>query len=76
MVIEVWGEGKKLVIINDSNTCKRLDLNELERKEGHGKNKEVWCREFNAHSTLWGGERIHNNGQVTEELLERKIGCA
>lgn len=53
-------------------TCKRLDLNELERKEGHGKNKEVWCREFNAHSTLWGSERIRNNGQVTEELLDEE----
>lgn len=70
VAIEVWAEGKKLVIINYYNTCKGLDLNELERKEGHGKNNEVWCREFYAHNTLWGSERIHDNGQVIEELSD------
>lgn len=30
------------------------------------------CRDFNAHSTLWGGVRTDTNGEVIEELLEGK----
>lgn len=68
--IEVWGDNQKLMVINDYNPCKRLWLNELERTEGHGGSNVVWCGDFNAHNTLWGSERIDNNGEVIAELLD------
>ena len=34
--------------------------------------KVVWCRDFNAHSTLWGSERTDANGLIVEEFIEDK----
>lgn len=76
MVIEIWGEKKKLSDISYCNPCKRLELNKLEEIEGQDKNNIVWGGDFNARNTLWGSERMDNNGQVVEELLEEKTYCA
>ena len=32
----------------------------------------MWCGDFNAHSTLWGGLQTDVNGQVLEEILDEK----
>ena len=32
----------------------------------------MWCGDFNAHSTLWGGLWTDVNGQVLAELLDEK----
>lgn len=66
--MEVWVERKKIVVINYYNPCKQLELNELERVEGHDSDNVIWCGDFNAHNTLWGGERTYNNGRTIEDL--------
>lgn len=57
VVVEVWAEKKKLVIIHFYNPCKQLDGSEMERIEGQDNDNVIWCGDFNAHSTLWGGDR-------------------
>lgn len=32
----------------------------------------IWCGDFNAHNTLWGGENTDHNGLILEELIEAK----
>lgn len=32
--------------------------------------REIICEDFNGHSTLWRGERLDENGEVIELLLE------
>ena len=72
VAIEVWGESKKLVVINYYNLCKKLELNKLREVEGQSRNNVIWCGDFNAHNTLWGSERMDRNGQVIEEMLEEE----
>ena len=72
VVVEVWGAGGALVIINFYNPCNKLELNKLMRIEGQDRRKIVWCGDFNSHNTLWGGERTDSNGQIVEEVMEEK----
>uniref|UniRef100_A0A3B3Q2D7 Reverse transcriptase domain-containing protein n=1 Tax=Paramormyrops kingsleyae TaxID=1676925 RepID=A0A3B3Q2D7_9TELE len=72
VAVEVWGGGKKFVIINFYNPCRRLQVNHLEEVEEQGSSNVIWCGDFNAHNTLWGSEKVDINGQVIEELLEEK----
>ena len=38
--------------------------------------KEIWCGDFNAHSSLWGSNHTDHNGSAVEELLdERSLIC-
>lgn len=53
--MEVWLNGVHFVIINFYNLCKKSVLNELEQIEGQNGNRVIWCGDFNAQSTLWGG---------------------
>lgn len=69
VVIEVWSERRKIVVINYYNPCKRLEVNKLQEVEGQSKSNVIWCGDFNAHNTLWGSGKSDNNGQVIEELL-------
>ena len=55
VVVAVWADKKKVVIIYYYNPCKPLELNELEEVEGQDRNNVIWCGDFNAHNTLWGG---------------------
>lgn len=72
VVVEVWAGKMKLVIINFYNPCKQLESNELEKVEGQDNENVIWCGDFNAHSTLWGGSRTDRNGQVIEDMLNDK----
>lgn len=71
VVIEVYKSDGNLVVINFYNPCKSLNLDVLEdivRRQG--KRKEIWCGDFNAHSSLWGSKHTDNNGEVVEELMD------
>ncbi len=53
-----------------------MELNNLLTIQGQDKNKVVWCADFNAHSTVWGGCHTDLNGRVIEELMEdRNLVC-
>lgn len=69
VVVEVWAEGKKIAIMNFYNPCKQLKYSELEQVEGQENDNVIWCGDFNAHSTLWGGDKTDSNGQVIEDVL-------
>ena len=71
IVVEVWESGEKCVIINYYNPCKRLDLDSL-LSIGENRQKVIWCADFNAHSTTWGGSYTDVNGKVIEELMEER----
>jgi len=76
VVVEVWADKKKVVIINYYNPCKQLEVNKLEEIEGLDRNNVVMCGDFNAHNTLWGAEKTDNNGQVIEEVMnDRNLVC-
>ncbi len=55
VVVEVWEREERVVIINYYNPCKRLDLDSLLRIRGQDRRKIIWCADFNAHSTVFGG---------------------
>lgn len=42
VVVEVWDQGKKYVIINVYDPCKRLEMNELEKIEGQDDERVIW----------------------------------
>lgn len=48
IVIEVWGKGQKLVVVNLYNPCRRLVLDELIEVQGQGRRGIMWCGDFNA----------------------------
>lgn len=41
VVVEVWADKKKIVVINYYNPCKQLALNELEEIEGQDRDNVV-----------------------------------
>ena len=76
IVVEIWEREEKVVIINYYNPCKRLVLDSLVRIKGQDRNKVIWCADFNAHNTVWGGLQTDTNGQVIEDLMdERDLVC-
>ena len=44
----------------------------IEYGDGEVQGKVVWCRDFNAHGTLWGSDRTEVNGLIVEEFIEDK----
>lgn len=70
VVVEVWLEDGRMVIVNFYNPCKRLELETLEAIKGLDSRQIIWCGDFNAHSTLWGGEKTDRNGMIVEDLME------
>lgn len=72
VVVEVWADKKKIVIINYYNPCKQLEVKELEEIEGQDRDNVVWCGDFNAHNTLWEGDKTDSNGQVIEVVMNDK----
>lgn len=64
VVVEVWADGRKIVLINYYNPCRQMRLEELERVEGQDGDSIIWCGDFNAHSTLWGG-------RIEQTVMER-----
>ena len=72
----MWGESKKLGVINYYNTSNRLELNKLKEVEGQSRNNVIWCGDFNAHTTCCGGVR----GWIVmakelEEMLDEDLVC-
>lgn len=65
---EIWLNKRKIVIINLYNPYKKLKIEELENLDQG--NQVIWCGDFNAHNTLWGGKSTDYNGQIVEELIE------
>lgn len=70
IVIMVWIKGVELIIINYYNPCRKLDIDKIRQIKGIYERRVIICGDFNAHSPLWGGERIDENGRVIEILLE------
>lgn len=54
------------------NPCKKLEIHLMESIEGQEEKRVIWCGDFNAHNTLWGGDRIDHYGLVVEELMDMK----
>ena len=73
IVVEVWEEGREVVVVNFYNPCKRLELEKLLVVKGKDRRRVVWCGDFNAHSTLWGGSQTDVNGATIEELMKESV---
>lgn len=71
IVVETWTKTGSIKVVNFYNPCKRLSLEVMEELGGHLGGKVIWCGDFNAHSSLWGGYN-DQNGAVIEELMEVK----
>lgn len=72
IVIEIWYGIKEYVIINFYNPCKKLTMDSMEEIKGLNEERVIWCGDFNAHNTLWGGIITDRNGMVIEEIIEKK----
>ena len=59
VIIEVWVEERKMVIINFYNPCRKLELSKLDELERPDRVSTMWCGDFNAHNTLWGSEKTY-----------------
>ena len=56
--------------MNFYNPCQRLELEALEAIKGLERRRVIWCGDFNALSTLWGGDRTDGNGLIVEDLID------
>ena len=70
ITIKIWTGKYELAIINYYNPCNKLSVDILNMVMGEVQGKEVWCGDFNAHSTLWGSGRTDKNVLIVEELIE------
>lgn len=70
VVVEVWKDDKSVVIIIFYNPCRQMTSEEMMKIEGQSRERVIWCGDFNAHSSMWGGSVIGRNGQVIEELMD------
>ena len=66
------GGGEEFVVVNYYNPCQRLENDKIVRIKGIERHKIIWCADFNAHNTMWGGNHTDTNGKVIEELMEDK----
>lgn len=68
--VEVWINKRKMSVLNFYNPGNKLKVEELNSLcQG---NEIIWCGDFNAHNTMWGGRSTNYNGQVVEDLMEAK----
>ncbi len=58
--VEILGVGKKSVIINYYNPCRRLELNHAEETEGQDCSNIACNGDLSAHNTLWGSGKKKN----------------
>lgn len=70
VVVEVWLGDESLVVVNFYNPCQRLELEALEAIKGLDRRRIILCGDFNAHSTLWGGDKTDRNGLIVEEVMD------
>ena len=66
------GGGEEFVGVNYYNPCQRLENDKIVRIKGIERHKIIWCADFNAHNTMWGGNHTDTNGKVIEEIMEDK----
>lgn len=72
MLVEIWVGRVAISLVNYYNPCKKLDLDKLLGILGQDGQKVIWCADFNAYSSVWGGRHTDANGRVIEELMEEK----
>lgn len=73
VAVEVgWTGGVNIVVMNFYNPCKELSRELLEGIVETGREKVVWCGDFNAHNTLWGSETTNKNGEAVEDFLDNQ----
>lgn len=70
--VKVWTEEDEVTIINYYNPCQKLSLDVLNQIGGEVRGKQIWCGDFNAHSTLWGSENTDANGTCIEEFIDKE----
>lgn len=71
IVVQIWTSEGSVKIINFYNPCRQLEIGHLEDIWGDSSGKVIWCRDFNAHSIVWG-IKDDNNGNIVEEFMEEK----
>ena len=75
VIVEIWTKVGNMEIVHFYNPGNRMTIEMFDEISVHLGGKGVWCGDFNAHSTLWGG-RNDENGIVVEELMEsRNLVC-
>lgn len=55
--------------LQELNSTQMQIFQEVSGSAGTG---EIWCGDFNAYNTLWGSHHIDTNGEVVEELIEKR----
>lgn len=70
VLVDIWIDKTRLRIINFYNPCKVIVRKALESlcEVGHG--NILFCGDFNAHNTLWGGTKTDVNGITVEEVMD------
>ena len=68
--IEMWTGGKRFMVVNFYNPCKRLDYTSLVEVNSDLQGGVIWTGDFNAHSTMWGCVDTDVNGQIIEDFLD------
>ena len=58
-----------IIIFDFYNPRQILEVKTLEVVEKQDARRVIWCRDFNAHNTIWGGG--NNNGLVMEDLMDQ-----
>lgn len=71
IIVKVWSNTCKILIIILYNPCRQLEKRQLEGIWKDLSGKIIWRGDFNAHSTLWG-DRDDGNGIVLEEFIEEE----
>lgn len=57
------------MIVNYYNPCNTLNYDIL-KDVSVSMQGNVWCGDFNAHSTMWGSNNTDVNGSVIEEFID------
>lgn len=70
VLVEVWMNNTKVRIVNFYNPCLAIVREVLEELCEAGRGALIFCGDFNAHNTLWGGARTDDNGNVVEDFLD------
>jgi len=70
-LIEIWTANMtKIYVANIYNPSYSWDTDWLDNIMSKSDSLIFICGDFNAHSTMWGGEKSDKNGKVIEEIIE------
>lgn len=70
VIVEVFTNQGKIVIVNYYNPCKRLEIEKIRSKVGFSSRHVFVYGDFNAHSTVWGARKTDMNGEIMEQIME------